>query len=341
MKQASKDEFPVDIVITWVDGGDPKWLAEKRKYSKKTEKATDHEQWADSDIRFRDWDNLRYVFRGIEQNCDWYNKIYFVTWGHLPKWLNTKNPRLVIVNHEDFIPEKYRPTFNSNAIELNFHRIKGLSENFVYFNDDMFPIGKTKKEDFFKNGKPTHSAILNVVMPDEITHPEYYNTVLLNKYFNKNEVLKKHFAKWFNLKYIPQIARTFFLLAWPKFTRLYETHLPIPHQKKYFEELWKLEPDVLDKTCSSRFRAEDNVSHWLMSDWYRVKGEFAPRTPNLGRHYRSDAVDKICNVIEKQKHKIMCIDDFGGETKEEFEQTKERFNAAFNKILPEKSSFEK
>ena len=164
MEKASEKANKVDIVITWVDGNDPKWLSEKRKYSKQAQNASDHEKWADSEMRFRDWGTLKYIFRGIEKYCNWYNKIYFVTWGHVPNWLNTNNPRLVIIKHEDFIPKKYLPTFNSNAIELNFHRIDSLSESFVYFNDDMYVIRKTKKRDFnipFATLAKIHSTIRN------------------------------------------------------------------------------------------------------------------------------------------------------------------------------------
>ena len=102
----------VDIVITWVDGSDPNWLAEKKMYTKKS-----------NNVRYRDWDNLVYIFRGIEQFMPWVHKIYFVTWGHLPKWLNIDNEKLVIVNHQDYIPEKYLPTFNSNVLDLNMFRM--------------------------------------------------------------------------------------------------------------------------------------------------------------------------------------------------------------------------
>lgn len=64
--------------------------------------------------------------------CSWVNKIYFVTWGHVPKWLNTAHEKIQIVKHEDFMAPAYLPTFNINSIELNLHRIKGLSEHFVF-----------------------------------------------------------------------------------------------------------------------------------------------------------------------------------------------------------------
>ncbi|WP_331836427.1 hypothetical protein [Erysipelothrix piscisicarius] len=68
----------------------------------------------------------------------WVNNVYLITYGHLPDFLNVDHPKLKIINHTDYIPSDYLPTFSSHTIELNMHRIEGLSEHFVYFNDDMF-----------------------------------------------------------------------------------------------------------------------------------------------------------------------------------------------------------
>ena len=122
----------IDFVIIWVDGSDKKWLHEKNKYQKNSINI-------DAEInRYRDWDNLKYWFRGVEKYAPWVNNIFFVTWGHIPSWLNTNNPKLKIIKHTDFIPKEYLPTFSANPIELNLHRIEELSENFVFFNDDFF-----------------------------------------------------------------------------------------------------------------------------------------------------------------------------------------------------------
>ena len=88
----------IDFVIPWVDGSDIEWQKERAKYdiSKKID-------INNCSARFRDWDNLQYFFRGVEKYAPWVHKIYFITWGHLPKWLNTDNPKLVIVNHKDYI----------------------------------------------------------------------------------------------------------------------------------------------------------------------------------------------------------------------------------------------
>ena len=91
----------------------------------------------------------RWWFRAVEKFAPWVNKIHFVTYGHLPKWLNIDNPKLNIAKHSDFIPQKYLPTFSSFPIEVNLHRIKGLAERFVYFNDDMFLLKTSKKRIIF------------------------------------------------------------------------------------------------------------------------------------------------------------------------------------------------
>lgn len=145
--------------------------------------------------RYRDWEILKYLFRSIENFAPWVNNVYFVTCGHLPAWLNTECPKLQIVSHKDFIPEKYLPTFNSHSIEWNFHRIKNLSEHFVYFNDDMFLLHPIKPTDFFENGKPVDMLALqpDVANVEDTIMPYIYlnNTMLLAKYFDKRENMKK------------------------------------------------------------------------------------------------------------------------------------------------------
>ena len=54
-----KNTNPIDFVIIWVDGNDKQWQEEKAKYDGKT--VTN----ANSEVRFRDWDNLQYWFMSM------------------------------------------------------------------------------------------------------------------------------------------------------------------------------------------------------------------------------------------------------------------------------------
>ena len=125
-----KETCKIDFVVPWVDSSDPAWIEQYNHY-RPEKPITDRG-------RFRNWDIFRYWFRAVEQYAPWVNKVYLVTNGTFPEWVNAECPKLVLVRHEDYIPEKFLPTFSSHTIELNMDKIPGLSEHFVYFNDDMY-----------------------------------------------------------------------------------------------------------------------------------------------------------------------------------------------------------
>ena len=164
----------IDFVILWVDGNDPAW----REEFVRTRQAENDDA---SEIRYRDWRNLHYWFRSAERFAPWVRKVHFITWGHLPAWLRRDHPKLHIVNHRDFIPAEYLPTFNSNTIELNIHRIEGLADRFVLFNDDTFLTRGCRPEDFFRRGVPCDMARLSVVQPSSVGHIIYNDLELINR----------------------------------------------------------------------------------------------------------------------------------------------------------------
>ena len=82
----------------------------------------------------------------------YFRKIFIVTNGQVPNWLDTSNERIEVITHEEIFPNKsHLPTFNSNAIEMHVHRIPGLSQHFALFNDDFMLGRETTIEDFIKN----------------------------------------------------------------------------------------------------------------------------------------------------------------------------------------------
>lgn len=334
----------IDAVIIWVDGSDQQWLREKGKYERcNTDETTDA-----SEERFRDWDNLQYVFRGIERFMPWIRTVHFVTWGHVPAWLNLDAPRLHLVKHEDYIPAKYLPTFNSHTIEHNLFRINGLSDCFVYFNDDMFVLSKTERSDFFSDNELiVDTAGLNVHgFTDGIVNQliPIMDIGIINKHFDMHDVIRKNRGKWINLLYGPVNLRTLALERAPRFPGMYYPHLPTSLRKSTMREVWSVESGRLDETCRHRFREASDVNQWLYRDWDIVKGEFVPRSYKFGRAFFLDrdglpVLDEIVRYIEHRQGRVICIND-GHLTPEEFALCKQRINGALASILPDKSSFE-
>ncbi|MER5741864.1 stealth family protein [Streptomyces sp. NPDC002225] len=133
--------FPIDVVYTWVDDSDPVWAAERdsaRSGRPGAPAAALHDQAA-NDARFTSRDELRYSLRSLHQYAPWVRNVYLVTAGQVPAWLDTDVPGLEVVDHREIFSDPAAlPTFNSHAIESQLHRIDGLSEHFLYLNDDVF-----------------------------------------------------------------------------------------------------------------------------------------------------------------------------------------------------------
>ncbi len=331
------DTEKIDFVIIWVDGSDPEWRAEKDKYD--TKKKTN----ANSEVRYRDWDNLQYWFRGVEKFAPWVNKIHFVTWGHLPKWLDTTNPKLHIVNHKDYIPQQYLPTFSANPIELNLHRIEGLAEQFVFFNDDMFLTAPVSPGDFFVNGKPCDTFALDCInfAPDTAGFINGADLTVINAFFDKKSVCKKNKKLYLDPKNgIRNIMRTLLLSAWGYFPGFYYQHVPAGFLKSTYNTVWEKAFDTLDTTCHNKFRTPGDVNQWVMKFWQLASGNFKVRKDSfaLCYHLKENNYQKLLDDIPSKNHCMICINDTADTL--DFEGKKEGVKQAFEKLLPDKCSFE-
>lgn len=330
-----KEEPLIDFVITWVDSQDEKWLNEKAQY-------LDINTNNQNNVRYRNWDTLRYWFRGVENYAPWVNKIYFVTYGHVPHWLNTKNPKIQIVKHEDYIPRECLPTYNSHVIENYMHLIQGLSEHFVYFNDDIYIIRKTSPMDFFKEGLPRDSFVLNALTGDYggITDIQCHDVAVINKYFQIKEVLKKQRRKIFSVKNRNENLRSIALLPWKHFTGFLDLHTAQAYLKSTFSEVWEKEPKLMKESSIKRFREDKGVNHWLFRYWQLVTGRFMPRDIRFSKFYcLNENINEISSDIKKNKHlKCICIND-----DDKIENIDKAYNnqiEMFEKMFPQKSKFE-
>lgn len=332
-------EQHIDIVILWVDGEDPSWIDKKTFWQKK------YGILDESPERYRNWENLQYLFRGIEKFAPWVNHVFLVTDNQKPEWLDENYDKVTIINHTEIIDEKYLPTYNSNAIELNLHKIDKLSEEFIYFNDDFFLIDKTEAEDFFVNGIPKDTAASSLLVPrknQQIYNYIFNNLSIINDRFSKYDTIKASPSKWINFKYGLEIFKTILLLPWPGFSGFYDPHICASYNKKTFKEVWsKYEVELLE-TTKSKFRQANNYSPALMKYWQLASNRFIPRVKGFGKLFNLTDMNstKTCvKHIVKQKSQVVCIND--NESLEDFLYSKVEVNKAFDILLPEKSKFEK
>lgn len=330
---------PIDFVITWVDGSDPEWRKERARYSPGSD--TD-----DSECRYRNWDLLRYWFRGVEKFAPWARKIHFITWGHLPDWLNTENPKLNIVRHEDYIPNEFLPVFSSCVLEIYIDRIAGLADHFVYFNDDVFLLNNVKPEMFFADGIPCDMLALQPVVANRdnpVMSYIYLNTsLILSKYFDKRENMKKHPGNYFHLGYPPKyFFYNIIEMLYPRFTGFYTVHGASAFCKKTFREVWEREEEYLKDISKNKFRSKNDIMQYLFREWQKLSGNFKPRNIHGDFSFYSvgERNEKLIKTIRGGKKRIICInDDYKGANTEKIEK---EISDAFDAVLPNRSSYEK
>ncbi len=328
---------PIDFVVTWVDGNDPEWQADKAKYDSATTPGDKRL------IRYREWDNLRYWFRAVETFAPWVRKVHLVTWGHVPAWLNLECEKLNIARHQDFMPAEYVPSFSSRAIEMNMHRIVGLADQFVYFNDDMFLMKPMKPEDFFLGGLPRDVGVLSPYFADarkSISGAIANNMEIINTTFSRKKTLLEKPSNWFNPKYKLMNRYTLASLVFPRwFPGFWGSHFPNNYLKRTFETLWDHEYEAMHQVSLHKFRDARDINHWLVRYWQLASNQFIPRDVS-GRLYvplKNDLTPAI-NAITDGKNCMVCLNDKEGI--DDFESAKQTLQAAFEKVLPVKSGFE-
>lgn len=224
---------PVDVVVTWVDGGDPVWLESFGRTAAQFGRTTGDS--ALDPARFRSRDELRYVLRSIWAYCGWVGQIYLVTAGQRPEWLG-EHDRLTVVDHREILPADALPTFNSHAIEASLHHIDGLSECFVYFNDDMFVARPLRPETFFTSNGLARVFSSGARVPGfEDAETQHVDTAALRG----RRLMQERFGR------VP-VGKPF--------------HSPYPLRRSTLDALELAFCEEVDATRRSRFRSPEDVS---------------------------------------------------------------------------------
>lgn len=291
----------MDIVITYVNGLDPEWQKEYEK----------HTNVPILEKRFRDWGTLRYLFRGIEKNMPFIRKVHLVVSqeSQVPEWINRNEVNVVF--HRDIIPAEYLPGFNSNLIEMHLHRIKDLDEEFLYFNDDIFPIAKCDSTDFFREGK----GVIGIS-----SHLFVMNTFKQICYRSD------------------RMARLA-LGVKPTFVFLRPQHTCTPMLKSECNALYKtIEPQI--KASLTRVRSKENITQYLFTNYLYLQGKIINERQSK-KHF-SAAVTfgwQLRNFIKNPTRKLVCINDVKL-TQKRYVKMREMLLSAFEDKFPQKSKFE-
>lgn len=337
--------YKIDFVVPWVDSSDPIWIEQYNHY-RPEKPITDRG-------RFRNFDIFQYWFRAVERYAPWVNKVYLITNGTYPKWINPECPQLVMVSHKDYIPEEFLPTFNSITIEMNMDKIPKLSEHFVYFNDDVYLNAPTKPDDFFREGLPCDCNAETVFASPwydpidgfNIKIHQFCNMAVLNRHFDRRITVRQAWKKWmgphlWNKSFMSTLLLTLTKISSFEFFRL--RHWEHPMLKSVIREIWEKEPQFVAESCS-RFRKDVSINQYLIQYWQFASNRFYPTNWNSGKYISLSmaSIEDACRMLREEKFKSICLNDNPLCTDEDAVAVERMLRQTFEKKFPNKSIFEK
>lgn len=319
MKTEKVENFPVDIVYLWCDSSDDNWRQKKNDELKKYGKELDNDSVGD--CRFINNDELKYSLRSLEKYAPWINNIFIVTDNQVPHWLDTTNPKIHIVNHSEILPQDALPTFNSVAIEMALHKISGLSEHFLYANDDMF-FGRPVEKSFFFNDKG---------------YPIFR--------FSKRKIINKPYKHLYG--YTISQAYKRIEKMYGKSCAYFPHHNIDAYRKSDIEKCYQVFKDDCEKTMRQKFREPECIQRSTFG-YYSIAngvGEFKVVDNLLKKLTAQNGLDSLLIELKQSKFKLLekynpglfCINDRLQTTNEERIAMKDYMDKKFCA----QSSFEK
>lgn len=340
----------IDFVLPWVNPNDKKWQEKRAKYFKDRDNNI-----SNSEARYRDMETLRYVLRSIEMNCPWYHKIYLITDEQYPEWIDTKSSRISIISHKEiFFDKDALPVFNSSAIEMNILNIPGLSDNFIYLNDDTIIMRPISQERFFINNLPVdffcnsfipRNKIFEILRPgdawyysiknnlklvqDKLSYTSLDNNMLYNTTYSLSEKLGNFLMK--NI-----YKEIFWIKHW---------HHPIAYNKNTLKECYDNFNIPMLECSRNKFRKNNDLTQYLYRYWQLLSGKFYPYKHNDDLKIMNisslDDLEKMIKMLDNNHNiKFVCFNDGPSLTYGEYINVKERLLTYLENNFPNKATFE-
>jgi hypothetical protein len=259
-------QLDVDLVYTWVHGQDPAHRALRNTWARRH--GLDPVVF-NPDVRYVEHDELRYSLRSVERFAPWVRKIFIVTPGQTPSWLDTSHPKITMVHQDSIMANPgWAPVFNSLAIEAQLHRIPGLAEHFIYCNDDMFLGQPCQRSDFFASlpGAGPQRIGMKVMLSERGD-----DWIVPWRSLSGDELARLWMAQWNNVKFALELRR-----PWRKVRKLTNHQAQSMTRSALRLASERLRRDW-ERTCSSKFRGPDDLEFLAVARYLSLSNGSAVR----------------------------------------------------------------
>ena len=291
----------IDFVFPYVTTDDPYWKELYNSYLSGKES-----NFSIGINRFRDDGLLKYLFRGLEKNLPWINKVHMIVMSksQIPKWVNTE--KVNIIYHNDFIPKEYLPSFSSSLIETFLPFLPSVQERFIYGNDDLIPCRYLPKQFFFRGNIPIYNLNIRDKLDTAPGDPLRINAfnLILGKKQNKRVISTQHSTVSYKMSWIKNCFQKY--------------------KKNIFNSL-------------SRFREDKNLNQYFYSFYQMMEYTILNIQSKIGSF--SINTENIEIILKKNfsDYDFVCLNDEIESSKKDWLKIREKLK----KLFPKKSKYEK
>ena len=293
----------MDYVFPYVDCSDPVW---REQYRQANNCMTMDES------RFRPFGTLRYVFRGMAKMMPFIDRVVLIvsTESQVPEWVDRDKVR--IVTHSEFMPRGHLPTFNSSVIESDMWRIDGLSERFIYGNDDFFPLKPLTEDDFFCDGKPRLR-------------------------FEASDYRKRNLFRRCCRKGMDMVADAVGEERTDPNVLLKPQHCMKGMTVTHMKAVGRLCGARIEHTITLQ-RHQRNVTGYIYHYYAYYTGDYAPFETNYKYIRIDNDYAEVLDCIDSER--ILCINDAGYLDKKHYDAACEALKQKFESVFPERCQYE-
>lgn len=289
---------PIDVVIAWVDGNDPKLKQKRMQYQGKTQ-ASD----AVSDTRFASNHEIYYNVASILKYVPFCRNIYIVTDNQQPQWIDhfvkdciCESGKIRIVDHREIFLgyEQHLPTFNTRSIETMLWNIQGLSDYFFYLNDDFFFNAPAQLEDILVDQKM-------------VIYGHWQSSLVLKAKLWCRQLLNQYFAKPIQPKHMIAQMLGADMLGFKKFFEIH--HYPHAVDRKILQDYLLAHPKFLEKQIQYKFRSVEQINPISLMNHLKIKNNEALLKPDIEIAYlkNESSLNSFLQNLGNEQIKYGCM----------------------------------
>ena len=298
----AREHNPIDAVIAWVDGSDAEHARKRAHYASPDTHASSQNLG-----RFDEVGELLYCVGSIFAFAPFVRNIVILSDDQVPSYLDQiyalrrdARERVQFASHREIFKdyEEFLPVFNSRTIETMLHRIDGLSERFLYFNDDTMLSRPSTHTTFFDGDLPIVRGRWRSFRLRSHIHLRGY--AMQRRSGRAGNTRGQELGAW---------------LAGQRWRYVHAEHVPQPMRRSTLRSYFEAHPDTLRTQLAHRFRSPEQFVPTALARHLELRWHARLGAPFIAGYLRpmhaanSEHLQRTLHALEERAFDTFCVQE--------------------------------